>query len=200
ADAARGRPAVAAAVAEPGGHGLRGPQGGGGARHRARLRGPADAARAARGQHLFELPRGEPGAVAADAAAAGGEDPRRPGGRAEAVVAEAGAFGRSRPRAGAGGGPRAAVGASERCRLPERRRETRAAGAGAREQTMNHEDMLARLMAQAVDEGGDLVTLRAIVEEASELAARRGLGRLGLGDDGAEKDIDELRELLAAWR
>ena len=65
---------------------------------------------------------------------------------------------------------------------------------------MNHEDMLARLVAQAVAEGGELVTLRAIVEEASEVGAGRVLGRLGLADAGAEKDIDELRELLAAWR
>lgn len=65
---------------------------------------------------------------------------------------------------------------------------------------MNHEDMLARLMAQAAAEGGDLVTLRAVVEEASELGARRVLDRLGLADERAEKDIDELRELLAAWR
>lgn len=65
---------------------------------------------------------------------------------------------------------------------------------------MNHEDMLARLVAQAVAEGGELVTLRAIVEEASEVGAGRVLGRLGLADEGAEKDIDELRELLAAWR
>ena len=65
---------------------------------------------------------------------------------------------------------------------------------------MNHEDMLARLVAQAVAEGGELVTLRAIVEEASEVGAGRVLGRLGLADPGAEKDIDELRELLAAWR
>jgi hypothetical protein len=65
---------------------------------------------------------------------------------------------------------------------------------------MNHEDMLARLIAQAAGDGAELVTLRAIVEEASELGARRVLGRIGLGDDSAEKDIDELRELLAAWR
>ena len=65
---------------------------------------------------------------------------------------------------------------------------------------MNRDEMLARLLAQAATEGGELVTLRAIVEEASELGARRVLERIGLGDAGAEKDIDELRELLAAWR
>ena len=39
-----------------------------------------------------------------------------------------------------------------------------------------------------------------IVEEASELGAGRVLDRLGLGDKGAQQDIDELRELLGAWR
>ena len=65
---------------------------------------------------------------------------------------------------------------------------------------MNREDMLARLIAQAANEGGELVTLRAIVEESSELGANRVLKRLGLGDEGAQDDIDELRELLGAWR
>ena len=39
-----------------------------------------------------------------------------------------------------------------------------------------------------------------VVEEASEVGATRVLGRLGLGDASAQDDIDELRELLAAWR
>lgn len=65
---------------------------------------------------------------------------------------------------------------------------------------MTREDMLARLIAQAATEGGELVTLRAIVEEASEVGATRVLGRLGLSDRQAQDDIDELRELLAAWR
>lgn len=65
---------------------------------------------------------------------------------------------------------------------------------------MNRDDMLARLIAQANGAGGDLVTLRAIVEEASELGASRVLDRLGLGDPSAQEDIDELRELLSAWR
>ena len=65
---------------------------------------------------------------------------------------------------------------------------------------MNREDMLARLIAQAAAEGGELITLRAIVEEASEMGAGRVLDRLGLGDKGAQQDIDELRELLGAWR
>ena len=65
---------------------------------------------------------------------------------------------------------------------------------------MTREDMLARLIAQANTQGGDFVTLRAIVEEASELGAARVLDRLGLGDASAQDDIDELRELLSAWR
>ena len=47
---------------------------------------------------------------------------------------------------------------------------------------MNRQDMLAGLMAQAAGAGGDLVTLRAIVEEASELGAERVLVRMGLAD------------------
>lgn len=65
---------------------------------------------------------------------------------------------------------------------------------------MKNEDMLARLLAQAASDGGDLVTLRAIVEEASELGARRMLERVGLDDESAIHDVSELRELLQAWR
>lgn len=65
---------------------------------------------------------------------------------------------------------------------------------------MTREDMLARLIAQAGDEGTDLVTLRAIVEEASDLGAVRALNRMGLGDDDAHSDLAELRQLLGAWR
>ena len=65
---------------------------------------------------------------------------------------------------------------------------------------MKRDDMLAGLIAQAAAGGAELVTLRAIAEEASELGAHRALRRIGLADDGAEDDIDELRELLGAWR
>ena len=65
---------------------------------------------------------------------------------------------------------------------------------------LDGKDRLARLIAQAGHEGGELITLRAIVEEASELGANRVLDRLGLGDPSAQEDIDELRELLGAWR
>ena len=65
---------------------------------------------------------------------------------------------------------------------------------------MTREEMLSRLIAQADAQGGDLITLRAIVEEASELGAVRVLERIGLSDPSAPDDIDELRELLSAWR
>ena len=61
-------------------------------------------------------------------------------------------------------------------------------------------DLLAQLLAQGQAEGADLVTLRAIAEEAGELGASRALARLGLADAAAEKDMAELRELLGAWR
>ena len=65
---------------------------------------------------------------------------------------------------------------------------------------MTPEDMLARLVAQAGAEGASLITLRAIVEEASDLGAARVLSRMGLADAGAHADLNELRELLRAWR
>ena len=60
-------------------------------------------------------------------------------------------------------------------------------------------DMLARLVAQLAERGADLVTLRALIEEASDLGAGRALARLGLADPHARKDLDELRVLLRAW-
>ena len=60
--------------------------------------------------------------------------------------------------------------------------------------------MIARLMAEAKAGGCELVTLRAIVEEASEQGAVRALDRLGLADAKAQGDLGELRELLQAWR
>jgi hypothetical protein len=60
--------------------------------------------------------------------------------------------------------------------------------------------MLALLLGQAEVQGADLVTLRGLVEEASELGAERALGALGLKDANARRDMDELRELLEAWR
>ena len=60
--------------------------------------------------------------------------------------------------------------------------------------------LLARLMAQAEGKGVELVKLRALVEEASQSGATRALGALGLDDPRARRDMDELRELLSAWR
>jgi Family of unknown function (DUF6127) len=42
--------------------------------------------------------------------------------------------------------------------------------------------------------------LQALLEQASETGAQRALARLGLSDEGASKDMTELRELLSAWR
>jgi hypothetical protein len=60
--------------------------------------------------------------------------------------------------------------------------------------------MLAGLVAQAEARGADMATLRALIEEASNLGAERVLTRLGLSDGDAGKDMGELRELLQAWR
>jgi len=60
--------------------------------------------------------------------------------------------------------------------------------------------MLALLIAQAEGQGADLATLRGLVEEASETGADRALSALGLRDENARRDMDELRELLRAWR
>jgi hypothetical protein len=61
-------------------------------------------------------------------------------------------------------------------------------------------EVLAQLMAQGAERGVDMVTLRAIAEEAGELGATRALNRLGLSDERARGDVAELRELLDAWR
>lgn len=65
---------------------------------------------------------------------------------------------------------------------------------------MNDASVIAQLLAQTRDAGADLVSLRAIVEEAGELGAVRALKRLGLADDAAAGDVAELRHLLEAWR
>jgi len=60
--------------------------------------------------------------------------------------------------------------------------------------------MLAALLAQAEGQGADLVTLRALVEEATEAGAARALDRIGLHDERAGADIVELRQLIQGWR
>jgi hypothetical protein len=70
------------------------------------------------------------------------------------------------------------------------------------EAMMQDGEMLARLVAQAEGgrDGGDMVMIRAIIEEAAEMGAGRALERLGLSDRSAEDDVRELRQLLGAWR
>ena len=72
---------------------------------------------------------------------------------------------------------------------------------------MQEEEALARLIVQAGTGasapgvfGGDAAVLRAVIEEASELGARRALARLGLADEAARDDLGDLRQLLGAWR
>ncbi len=60
--------------------------------------------------------------------------------------------------------------------------------------------MLEGLVAQAEAQGAARVTLRALVEEASELGASRALRTLGLMDEHAGTDIVELRQLIQGWR
>ena len=71
---------------------------------------------------------------------------------------------------------------------------------------MDEEEALARLIALAgmgaagASGAPDAALLRAVIEEASELGARRALARLGLADEAARDDMVDLRQLLGAWR
>ncbi|WP_194955282.1 DUF6127 family protein [Sphingopyxis solisilvae] len=71
---------------------------------------------------------------------------------------------------------------------------------------MDEDEALARLIALAGTGAAgasgalDAALLRAVVEEASELGARRALARLGLADEAAREDVGDLRQLLRAWR
>ena len=65
---------------------------------------------------------------------------------------------------------------------------------------MDEDEALAQLIALAGTSAPDAALLRAVVEEASELGARRALARLGLADEAARGDIEALRQLLGAWR
>ena len=78
--------------------------------------------------------------------------------------------------------------------------ETRALLAGPDGAQMNRYDMLAKLITQAREEGGGLVTPRAIVVDLSGLGAERVLRGRGASEDSARGDLRELRELLSAWR
>ncbi len=57
-------------------------------------------------------------------------------------------------------------------------------------------DMLATVAGDPLD----YVVLRAVIEESSKVGARRALTALGLEDEHARRDMDELRELLVTWR
>lgn len=65
---------------------------------------------------------------------------------------------------------------------------------------MRDQDMLASLVFQAEAEGGDIVMIRAIIEEASTIGATHALDRVGLSDGNAAADVKELRELIGGWR
>ncbi|HUG46263.1 MAG TPA: DUF6127 family protein [Sphingomicrobium sp.] len=62
------------------------------------------------------------------------------------------------------------------------------------------DSLLATLVAQADGRALDFNSVRAMVEESSQAGAQRALGALGLDDERARRDMDELRELLRAWR
>jgi hypothetical protein len=62
------------------------------------------------------------------------------------------------------------------------------------------DELLAQLVATAEGRPVNYVTLQAMVEEASNAGACRALALLGLDDRTARRDMDELRELLGAWR
>jgi hypothetical protein len=47
---------------------------------------------------------------------------------------------------------------------------------------------------------GEQGDLRALAEDAGEAGMARALERIGLADPAARADVDELRQLLAAWR
>ncbi|WP_344709802.1 DUF6127 family protein [Sphingomonas humi] len=56
------------------------------------------------------------------------------------------------------------------------------------------------MIASAEGQPVNYMMLQAMVEEASNAGARRALTSLGLEDERARRDMDELRELLGTWR
>lgn len=60
--------------------------------------------------------------------------------------------------------------------------------------------LLTQLIASAEGQPVNYVVLQAMVEEASNAGACRALASLGLEDQRARRDMDELRELLGTWR
>lgn len=61
-------------------------------------------------------------------------------------------------------------------------------------------ELLTELLATGQGRPTDYVVLKALMEEASEAGACRALASLGLSDERARRDMDELRELLSTWR
>ncbi len=59
---------------------------------------------------------------------------------------------------------------------------------------------LAALGQAAHEEGLSIQHLQALIEEASDLGAKRALARIGLHDDRASNDMRDLRNLLDSWR
>lgn len=62
------------------------------------------------------------------------------------------------------------------------------------------DDLLAKLVASTPGAAIDYVVLGSFIEEACEAGAYRALESLGLADEKARRDMDELRELLGTWR
>lgn len=62
------------------------------------------------------------------------------------------------------------------------------------------DDLLTQLIASAEGQPVNFVVLQAMIEEASRAGACRALASLGLEDQTARRDMDELRELLVTWR
>ena len=65
---------------------------------------------------------------------------------------------------------------------------------------MNRYEMLAKLITHALEEGGGLVTRRAIAENLSELEVWGVLRGRDASEDSAKGELRQLRELLIAWR
>lgn len=71
---------------------------------------------------------------------------------------------------------------------------------------MNHQHpnkrvaSLIALAKEANAEGTAGITIKALVEEASEVGAAKALSRCGLHDENAGADIRALRDVLSAWR
>ncbi|WP_265561922.1 DUF6127 family protein [Sphingomicrobium arenosum] len=65
---------------------------------------------------------------------------------------------------------------------------------------MSDARVIGALAAMAEQGGLDRLTLAALIEESSARGARDAMARLGLEDRSARRDMDDLRELLGAWR